>query len=155
MNLRLILASVFVVCMMRPAFADSPSAERAWYENLEAFQTTNASQGPQCQNMIFAVNQLSAYPTVNAQLQRIKVNVLSGHLSHAQRLSFQGSISALAQQSSMCLYGVRKETHDKLPAIIPLQIHTLACKLAQAYPQPDAGAVQICSLKYEKFIEGL
>jgi hypothetical protein len=157
-NLRfylMILTTIFVLCMMAPAFSDSPSAERAWYEDLEAFQTTNSSQGPQCQHMVFAVNQLSAYPGVNAQGQIIKVNVLSGPLSHAQRLSFQGSINALADESSMCLYGVRRETHDKLPAIVPFRIHTLTCKLALSYPQPDAGVVQICSLKYEKFIEGL
>jgi hypothetical protein len=62
MNLRLILTCIFVLCMMRPAFADSPNAERVWYENLEAFQTTNASRGSQCQSMVTAANQIDKYP---------------------------------------------------------------------------------------------
>jgi hypothetical protein len=39
----------------------------------------------------------------------------------------------------MCLYAVRRETRDKLPAVIPLQFKTLACKRALAYPKPDTG----------------
>lgn len=130
---------VFVSCALI-AFATASArvaaladTESQYYANLEAFQTTNASRGLQCQDMVRTVNQLSAYP----------------------QMGTQSMIDVFAIESSMCLYAVRRETRDKLPAVIPLQFKTLACKRALAYPKPDTGPVNYCSLKYEKLFEGL
>jgi hypothetical protein len=132
MNLRLILTSVFVLCMMRPAFADSMSAERGWYENLAAFETTKTAHVGQCLGMADAVNQFDSIPRRDQQI-----------------------VNQIALESSLCLYYLRKETRDKMPAAIPLQFHTVFCKRALAYPDPAPLVRQTCSLKYEKFIEGL
>lgn len=64
-------------------------------------------------------------------------------------------IDVFASESSMCLYAVRREIREKLPALIPLQFRTLACKRALAYTKPDTGPVKLFSPKYEKLFEGL
>jgi hypothetical protein len=93
-------------------------AERAWYSNLEAFNTTAASSGPNCQTMIRQANMMASHPSIAANPVGFKL---------------------LAVDAALCLRVLRMETPDDLPARIPKYYLVGACRITRATHENDLG----------------
>jgi len=93
-------------------------AEHTWYSNLEAFNTTAASNGPSCQTMIRQANMMASYPAIATN-----------------PVGFQ----LLAVDAALCLRAVRMETPDELPARIPKYYFVGACRITRATHENDLG----------------
>lgn len=86
-----------------PTLADTESQK---YAAIEAFQTTDASRGQNCRDMITVAN---------------------GIASPASEIRLPAGFVTLAAMASLCLGDVRRETPDELPARIPMSFLVLSC----------------------------
>ena len=111
----LIALYVFGAAVFDKTTSASADTESTYYSNLEAFQTTNASSGANCQEMLRTANMIASTP----QLRR-PANV-------------PRYFGTLALDAGMCLDDVRAETRDSLPARIPKSFLVIACSKVHPY----------------------
>lgn len=112
-----IARSLKAVSLEATATAFPHVAERTWYSNLEAFNTTAASSGLSCQTMIRQANTMTSIP----------------------QLSSPRMFLVLATDAALCLRAVRVETPDGLPARIPKYYLVGACRITRATHENDGG----------------
>lgn len=111
-----LFALALVALSVAPAAA--ATSEAAFYADLAAFNSTNASEN-QCQTMIRYENNLKYTPVLG---------------------NSSDFLWSLVVATSWCLNAVRAETQDEMPARLPMVLNARACaRYRSTAPNPPPG----------------